>query len=81
MQIIVTDENRAQVQQWLAEAEAAYHKLMVGKATVSLSYDGESGSYTRASLAHLKKHISDLRAALGVSTRPARPRAMRPSYR
>ncbi len=60
-----TAEERVQYEAWLADAEAAYHRLMIGAAEVSIGYDGESATFTRASKAQLSAYIGDLRRALG----------------
>ena len=45
----------------LAEAQAAYHRLMVGEAAVSFTdQNGERVEYTRASAPRLAAYISDL---------------------
>ena len=50
----------------LSEAETALHKLIVGKTTVQLSYQGESLTFTTADEGRLRLYISDLRAQLGL---------------
>lgn len=74
MTIIVTDENRAMWETRLTEAEAALHKVQIGGGVASLTYDGESVSYTRANLASLKAYVRELQTALGKMTM-SRPRA------
>lgn len=51
----------------LTEAEAALHKLMVGKASVQLSYQGESVTFTTADEGRLRLYIGELRAQLGLA--------------
>ncbi len=52
----------------LTEAETALHKLMVGKASVQLSYQGESVTFTTADEGRLRLYISELRAQLGFAS-------------
>lgn len=60
-----TAEEKVQYAAWLADAEAACHRLMTGAQEVSTSFDGESVTYSQASLPKLKAYIADLRRALG----------------
>ncbi|WP_376710882.1 gpW family head-tail joining protein [Pseudochrobactrum lubricantis] len=60
----------------LTEAEAALHKLMVGKASVQLSYQGESVTFTTADEGRLRLYIGELRAQLGIAS-AARARSRR----
>lgn len=50
----------------LSEAETALHKLIVGKASVQLSYQGESVTFTTADEGRLRQYIRELRVQLGV---------------
>lgn len=50
----------------LSEAETALHKLIVGKTTVQLSYQGESLTFTTADEGRLRLYINELRAQLGL---------------
>lgn len=60
--------------QRLAEAEAAYHSLMTGRAVVSVTdQSGEQISYSRASASSLKAYIADLKTQLSGVVRPAGP--------
>lgn len=52
----------------LTEAETALHKLMVGKASVQLSYQGESVTFTTADEGRLRLYIGVLRAQLGLAS-------------
>jgi len=52
----------------LAEAEDARHSLMVGKSAVSVTSDGDTVQYTRASLPRLDAYIRDLKSQLGMSS-------------
>ena len=52
----------------LTEAEAALHKLMVGKASVQLSYQGESVTFTTADEGRLRLYIGELRTQLGIAS-------------
>lgn len=60
----------------LTEAETALHKLMVGKASVQLSYQGESVTFTTADEGRLRLYIGELRAQLGLA-RTSRSRSRR----
>ena len=73
MTIIVTDENRATWEARLTEAETALHQVMVGTGVASLSYDGETVTYTRSSAAQLRAYVNELQKALGKITQ-SRPR-------
>ncbi|QKV20614.1 phage tail protein [Oricola thermophila] len=66
--------------QRLAEAETALHKLNTGAAVQSLSYDGESVTFTPTSLGKLRNWIGELRVALGLQS-ISRPRSRRVSFR
>lgn len=49
----------------LAEAEVAYHRLLTGAATASVSFGpSKSVSYTQANIAELRRYINDLRAQI-----------------
>lgn len=70
----MTDRNVLQAR--LTEAETALHKLIVGKTTVQLSYQGESLTFTTADEGRLRLYINELRAQLGLLT-TSRTRARR----
>lgn len=67
--------NREIIQKRLTEAQDALHRLLTGTATVQLSYQGESVTYTTADESKLRNYIRQLEAQLGLS--PARTRARR----
>ncbi len=67
--------NREIIQQRLTEAQNALHKLLTGTATVQLSYQGESVTYTTADEGKLRSYIKELEAQLGIAS--ARVRARR----
>lgn len=67
--------SRQIIQQRLIEAKNALHRLLTGTATVQLSYQGESVTYTTADEGKLRNYIKELEAQLG--TAPARTRARR----
>lgn len=48
----------------LAEAEAAYHKLMLGQSAVSVSESGRAVSYTAATAGSLAAYIDRLKAEI-----------------
>ena len=63
----------ATLQARLTDAQLAYHQLMTGKATASVSYEGKSVTYTQATMANLGAYITQLQgqiaALLGTSRR------------
>lgn len=63
----------ATLQQWLADAQAAYAALMTGRREISVGYDGKSVTYNQAELAQLQAWIQMLMGALGMVCRPRRP--------
>ncbi|GJE45933.1 gpW family head-tail joining protein [Methylobacterium soli] len=46
---------------WLAEAEQAQHELMIGKKSVSVSYEGKSATFMQANRDDLAIWINTLR--------------------
>lgn len=59
--------NKAELQRNLAEAKAAYHKLMLGRsARVFVDQNGERVEYTAANASRLSAYIKDLETALGL---------------
>lgn len=73
----------ATLQARLAEAEAAYHKLMIGKLVVEIHHGaGETMRFAQAEKEKLLAYINDLKgqlAALGVGT-GGRARARRVAF-
>lgn len=55
----------ATLQAWLAEAEAALHQLEMGRAEVSVSYNGKMVTYKGTERAALQAYIAKLKAELG----------------
>lgn len=56
----------------LAEARAAYHRLMIGEAAlVYVDQNGERVEYSRASAPKLAAYIRDLERQIAGQTRPA----------
>lgn len=56
----------------LAEARAAYHRLMIGEALVSITdQNGERVEYNRASAPRLAAYIADLERLSAGQSRPA----------
>lgn len=54
-----------QLQTWLAEAQSAYHTVMIGGGvTVVVDQNGERVEYSRANAASLAKYIASLRAQI-----------------
>ncbi|TPN16233.1 phage tail protein [Mesorhizobium sp. B2-1-3] len=68
----LTDDERAVLTARLASAETALHSLMVGQSAVSLSYDGESVTYSQADEAKLRRYIGELKSQLGIGCNPYR---------
>ena len=48
----------------IAEAEAALHALMTGRAQVKVGYDGTSAEFNRASAPELRRYIATLKRKL-----------------
>lgn len=67
--------DRELTEKQLSEARAALHRLLTGAATVQLSYQGESVTYTSADEGRLRAYIRELEAKLGIA--PSRTRARR----
>lgn len=66
-------EDTATYTQYLTDAKAAYHKLMLGtSARVFVDQNGERVEYTAANRASLSSYIKSLEYALGLSA-PGRP--------
>lgn len=65
--------DRAVLQMRLDEAETALHQLITGRATVSLSYQGESATFSIADEGRLRRYIADLKSQLGLTVRPRTP--------
>ncbi|WP_180899206.1 gpW family head-tail joining protein [Martelella soudanensis] len=60
-------------QERLRDAQLALHKLEIGQSVVTISYEGESVSYTAANRTSLQAYIRRLQAELGVAAQ-ASPR-------
>lgn len=70
----------AQLQAWLAEAQTAYHNVMIGGGvTTVVDQNGERVEYSRANAAGLARYIASLQAQINsllgvaVSGGPLRP--------
>lgn len=66
----------------LLEAEIALHRLLTGKATVSLSHGDSAGNnrsyqYSQADIKQLRTYIVELKSQLGLSTGRRRPAGVR----
>ena len=66
----------------LAEAETAYHRLMVGKQAVTISHGDSAGNsrsyqYSTAGIADLRAYIIELKGKLGLNTGRRRPAGVR----
>lgn len=61
----------------LDEARAALHRLELGGQTASVSYDGESVTYSAANRGDLRQYIRTLEAKLGLRAPRARSRGVR----
>jgi hypothetical protein len=70
---------RQTLQQWLREAQHAYHELMTGGKPVTVSYDGKSTTFQTTDSPKLASWIALLQAQLGMRTH--RRQALRPYFR
>lgn len=61
----LTEQERAVLSARLDEAREALHQLEIGRAEVSLNYNGESITYAAASVGSLRQYIRSLEAQLG----------------
>ena len=61
----------------LDQAKAAYHKLLIGKAVVSVTVDGVQTSYAQADSGKLKAHIESMQVELGTTSKRRRPFGVR----
>ena len=52
----------------LTDAQLAYHALMIGKATASVSYDGKSVTYTQATMGNLAAYVALLQNQIAALT-------------
>ncbi|WP_176086956.1 gpW family head-tail joining protein [Martelella sp. HB161492] len=68
----MTTEERITLESQLSEARLALHKLETGRSAVTLSYDGETVTYSGADRASLRAYIRGLETELGIrsSSRP-----------
>jgi hypothetical protein len=67
----------ATLQRWLTEAQCAYAELVMGRKSVSVSYDGKAVTYTAASRGDLENFIGLLQKQLGQNKGR---RALRPYF-
>lgn len=67
---MLTAEARAEVNRRLCEAERVLHDLMLGKKTVSVSYDGKAVTYNQTDIGRLRAYIVELKGQLGIRRRP-----------
>ena len=63
----------ATTQEMLDEALAARHKIMLGKAVVSIAGSGDSVAYSTANISRLDAYIAELRQLIAGAT-PVRSR-------
>jgi hypothetical protein len=75
---ILVGVDPATLQQWLADAQAAYAALMSGRREIVVSYDGKSVTYQASNIQALTSWIQLLMAQLGLS---CGRRAIRPYFR
>lgn len=61
----LTEQERAVLLARLDEAREALHQLEIGRAEVSLNYNGESIAFVAADRGSLRQYIRDLEAQLG----------------
>ena len=76
--MLSTDE-RLMLETRLGEAKLALHRLEIGQNAVTLSYDGESVTYSGGDRASLRSYIRDLETKLGLR-RSSRPRGRGVSF-
>lgn len=70
-QCVLSDEERELFTQWLAEAEAAFHALMMGtQARVIVDQNGERVEFTAGNKSSLYAWILTLKSKLGLLTSP-----------
>ena len=69
---ILTGYSKQQLQNFLAEAQTAYHKLLTGTQAVSVNRAGRSVTYQQANKGELHQYIVDLQNALGVNVQANR---------
>ncbi len=62
----LTELERAAVQLQLDQARAALHRMELGEMEVSLSYNGESVTYSAANPGSLRSYIRGLEVQLGL---------------
>lgn len=62
---------REQMQVWLDDAEAAYHSLVTGRRSVTVTAEGRSVTYASADLEVLARYIESLRVRVGAVRRRA----------
>lgn len=55
---------KTQLETWLAEAEAAKHKIITGSQAVNINYNGRSVQYSQSNMADLNAYIRDLKTQL-----------------
>ena len=66
--------DNAQLEAYLAEAEAARHQLIMGEKSVSVEYEGHKTTFQATSQAKLEAYIQKLKAQLGLAPRRRAPR-------
>lgn len=65
MNIDLSSQTLSQLQTWLAEAQVAYHKLLIGGKQASVSFGaGKSVTYTQADATKLQAWINSLQAEI-----------------
>ena len=71
-------EDQATLTQRLADASAAYHKLMIGRlASTVVDQNGERVTFTAANVDQLKAYIDDLKSQLGLVDKSTMPTAFK----
>ena len=61
---MVPQVSLATLNEWLQEARAAYHRLMLGDSVVEIMVDGYQTKYGRADAAKLQAYIARLEAQI-----------------
>ncbi|MEO1989639.1 gpW family head-tail joining protein [Martelella sp.] len=69
----LTTEERLALETRLGEAKQALHQLEIGRSIATITYDGETQSYSAAERGSLRAYIRQLETELGIRT-ASRPR-------
>lgn len=70
----LTPEQRQTLMQRLSEAETVEHEWALGRTAGSLSYNGETMTFSQTNLATIRQYIRSLKSQLGMGAARARSR-------